>query len=421
MKNFFCIFLRLGTSLSKFLLILFFSRTVSPSDVGVYGLFLTSIAWATYVIGYDFYTINTREILSVSEHKRIILVRDQLVFHLLIYIIVFPMLLGIFFYKILPWQLMSIFYCLLIFEHLSQEGERILFTLSKQIFSNSVTFVRAGSWIYLIIIFSLLFKYKISLYTVLYGWLIGDVIGFLLVGMILRVSFNITNWTQIFSEKINWKWILSSAKKATVFFLSTMCLQGMMYLGFYTLKYNESYSSVGVFSYYSSILNVIPAFSFTGIFAFLIPELIVNAKNSNYRLYNATVRKMSIHTLGYILISGVFAAIGIYIVLAITNKTIYLQNLNIYWILLIASLFNVLAFIPHYILYSKRFDVALLSVNAFGFVISIFMNFILIKRYHLYGAAITMLIVYLFLFIGKLSVVLLNKKFFFSGKEIQLN
>ena len=117
-----------------------------------------------------------------------------------------------------------------------------------------------------------------------------------------------------------------------------------------------------------------------------------------------------IFTLGcFVIITGILASVGLFTVLAITNKIVYYNNLSVYWILLCAAICNVLAMIPHYILYAKCLDSLLLFSSILSVIASVILNFIMIKYCGIIGAAIAMLFVYLIMGGSKLIMVLIAK------------
>ena len=120
------LFLRAITILSKFALLIWLGRYMSLSDLGTYGILVTSIALSVQFLGMEFYIFNTREILGSDQAKRTILVRDQLAFHGLAYLLFLPVFSILFFINILPWSLIVWFYILVIVEHLSLEISRFL-------------------------------------------------------------------------------------------------------------------------------------------------------------------------------------------------------------------------------------------------------------------------------------------------------
>lgn len=61
--------IRGSTLASKFLLIFFLARFLEPSELGVYGLFAATIGYSLYLLGFDFYTYTTRELLKCDRSQ----------------------------------------------------------------------------------------------------------------------------------------------------------------------------------------------------------------------------------------------------------------------------------------------------------------------------------------------------------------
>ena len=49
---------------SKFLLIFILARFLTPAELGLYGLLAATIGYALHLLGLDFYTYTTRELLK---------------------------------------------------------------------------------------------------------------------------------------------------------------------------------------------------------------------------------------------------------------------------------------------------------------------------------------------------------------------
>lgn len=87
-----------GLSLTgKFLFVIFLAKHVTTEQLGEWGIFSTSIALSLYLVGLDFYTYSTRSILEYPEEERGALLRNQFVFYIISYIILFPLMSLLFF------------------------------------------------------------------------------------------------------------------------------------------------------------------------------------------------------------------------------------------------------------------------------------------------------------------------------------
>src|SRR5687767_9182158 len=93
------------TLVSKALLLFGLARYLSPADFGVFGLLVVTLELTMYAIGLDFYTFSTRELLRRPSSAVPRMLRDQLAFHGLTYVVVLPVLLCVFVFGMLPWDL----------------------------------------------------------------------------------------------------------------------------------------------------------------------------------------------------------------------------------------------------------------------------------------------------------------------------
>jgi hypothetical protein len=81
-----------GTTLcTRFLFVFFLARYVTPASVGYYGLFTATVSYALYLVGLDFYTYNTRELLRVPREQHGRMIRDQAVLAAGLYALFLPL------------------------------------------------------------------------------------------------------------------------------------------------------------------------------------------------------------------------------------------------------------------------------------------------------------------------------------------
>ena len=85
------LFIRGVTLGGKFIFIIFLAKNLTTDQLGEWGLFTTSIALSLYLVGLDFYTYSTRSLLEYPIEKRGAMLRDQMVFYLIGYAILFPL------------------------------------------------------------------------------------------------------------------------------------------------------------------------------------------------------------------------------------------------------------------------------------------------------------------------------------------
>lgn len=377
---------------------------MGPKELGDYGLITVSISVVIYILGADFYIYNTREILKSSQNRVPILIRDQFIFHLFLYVVILPLCLFLFVFNLVHWNYFLMFYLLLVSEHLSQECYRLLITLSKPLFANVILFIRNGIWIYILILLFVFLDKKIqSLNIILLLWFLGGMFSVILTLYGLKKL----DWSVIKNQPINWKWIKAGIWNSLIFLVSSICIQLIPFLERVVLKKFEGTEKVGIYTYYSNIANTVLTFIVTGVFTILYPKLIKSYQNGDFAEYKKIMRKISIFGGGGGLFLIILSIIGIQVVLLFSNNAIYYKNLHVYWILLFSVFMNILSYIPHYALYVRKVDKYIMFSALGSLIVSILFNIILVPLLGITGTAISNFLATTSLFI--LKIIFINR------------
>ena len=165
------------TIVAKFLLSILIVKNLGIYEMGVFGIFQTTATILIYVLGFDFYTFNTREILKENAKRLNYYITNQIAFHGLVYLIVLPMAGFLFLFGVVDLEYAIFFYGILIAEHISQELYRVLIVLKKSVIASIVLFVRSGFWIVVLYLFWSINDINKSLDTILFLWLVGALLS----------------------------------------------------------------------------------------------------------------------------------------------------------------------------------------------------------------------------------------------------
>lgn len=138
--------LRITTLATRFAFVFALAKFVDATQVGYYGLFTASIGFALYLVGLDFYTYATREIIRASAGQRGPMIKGQMVLSGGLYGVVLLVSLAVLCMTDWPSYLYWWFAPILILEYLNQEISRLLMALSQQVTASIVLFLRQGSW-----------------------------------------------------------------------------------------------------------------------------------------------------------------------------------------------------------------------------------------------------------------------------------
>lgn len=373
------------TLVSKFALLLFIARFLSPEELGVWGLVNATLAISLYILGLDFYVFNTREILAIEEPERVPLIRDQIVFHGLVYIAVLPLLLIVFFTNLISWQYIGWFYALLVLEHLSQESARLLATLSKSTMANLAAFFRSGAWVYVVV--SLMYNQDDlrQLPFIWSGWIVGVLSSMFLTVYALRNM----PWKDSIKIPIDWAWMLRGLKTSLPFFCATLSFIGVQYADRYFIQHFWGEAMVGVYTFYASISNVIHVFVFTGVIMILYPRIVSSYQKGQFVEYRALMKKMGTGIIGGAVVLSILAALLIEPVLSLVGKQVFVDYLDVFWIMLVAVMLLCVSYIPHYSLFVRNRDKAIVVSSLAAVVIGLLANAALVPEYGLKGAAIS--------------------------------
>lgn len=367
--------LRGVTLVAKFLLSLLIVKELSVSDLGSFGIFQTTIIIMLYILGMDFYTFNTREIIN-GKRQLSFYITNQFAFHGFLYVIFIPLSLFIFIYDIIDYKYLFYFYSILIFEHLSQELYRIHVSLKRSNLATFTLFLRSGIWIYVLL---LVWWYKNgSLDDVFLYWLIGALVSV--------IAGFITLKTQISFKSIDVSWILKGVRLSIPFFLGTVFYKIVEFSGRYFLDFYFDKTQVGIYTFFGGISNTIFVFVHSTVIIIMSPRLIESANKGINEFIGAYSNfKKSIIT--YCFVGAVLSSIVIYPVLLFIDKSELLRNIEVFFILLIGVVLFCLSYIPHYGLYSHNKDFFILKAAAITSVTNIGLNFLLIPKLGSMGAA----------------------------------
>ena len=357
------------------------------ADLGIYGLFHATIMIALYFIGFDFYAFNTRELIAGDIQKRLPLIRDQFIFHFFSYLIIFPLLISVFLYNIIPSTFIIWFYVILLLEHVSQELFRIFTAVSKSIFANFITFLKSGIWVYVLWVFWLtddhIFR---SLEHIWIAWSTGLAVS-CIAGLIYLFKLN---FGSIRNVPVNWQWIIKGIKISLPFFISTIAYKLIEFSNRYFIDFYLDKNLVGIYTFYNGIANLINIVIFTGIIMIIYPKLYEFYIKEQIEKFRIEVRKFTIFVSTGSIIMGILVIIFIGILLKLIGKEgIYTEYLGTYYILVISNVILNLSLIPHYLMYIRGKDKMIMYITLTGAIINIILNFILIQTIGIEGAALS--------------------------------
>jgi O-antigen/teichoic acid export membrane protein len=356
--------LRGTTLVSKFLLIFMLARFLEPAELGLYGLLTVSISYGLYFLGFDFYIFTTREILKAEPSGRGQLLKSQVALSLILYAIFLPLTIVLFGLELLPWWLLPWFMALLVLEHITQELNRLLVALHRQLVASWVLFFRAGAWCLAVVGVMFLNESSQELTTVLIGWIAGSSIG-MLIGVAVLWRIQMGGWR----KAVDWAWLTKGLKIALPMLIATLALRGIYTVDRYWFEALAGLDVLGAYVLFIGMCMALLGFMDAGVFTFLYPAMISAHANNNAGEFRQKFRQLALQTVALTGLFSICAWLVVHPLLQWLDKPLYLERIDLFgWLLLATGLF-VVGMIPHYGLYARGKDKALIVAHIAGFVV----------------------------------------------------
>lgn len=360
----FNVVLRSATLVSKFLLTFFIARFLNPSDLGLYGLIAASIGYALFLVGFEFYTYSTRELINAPQNEWGGMLKNQVVFYLFSYSFSLLLILIVFGGGWLPWDYLWWFLVLLLLEHLAQELNRLLVVMSEQLYASVVLFVRSGLWCLVVMGYMWVVPQHRDVSVVLWAWMVGGVIACSL--GLLRISRISTGRL---SGRIDWQWIRKGCFVALPFLFATLAMRGLFTFDRYWVKSIAGLDMLGAYVLYVGIANAIVSFVDSGVIVFMYPKILAYAKNRDSEAYFRSMKNLFVQTLIVYFVLAFISVICINYVLGWINNPVYSENVIVfYWLISAVGLFCI-GMVPQIGLYAFNKDRPIVLSHVFGFLV----------------------------------------------------
>jgi O-antigen/teichoic acid export membrane protein len=339
------------TLVSKFLLIFFLAHFLEPAELGVYGLLAATVGYSIYLLGFDFYTYSTRELLKRERQDWGALLKAQGALTLILYAMFLPLLSFVFINDLLPMSVFGWFFVLLILEHLNQELGRLLVAVSEQLCASLVLFLRSGVWA--VVVTGLMFyKPQMRDLDVVFGaWALGGLAA-LMLGIFRVRRMKLSGWRQ----KIDWAWIIKGLKVALALLIATLALRGVLTLDRYWFQELAGLQVLGAYVLFMGVSMALMSFLDAGIFVFIYPRLITAYQQKDAVGFRRGTLKLLLQTVGVSAAFMLIALLAISPLLVWLDKPLYSEQQGLFiWILLATGLYAI-SMVPHYGLYAQGRD-----------------------------------------------------------------
>jgi O-antigen/teichoic acid export membrane protein len=368
---------------AKLLFLVLAARHLSVEEMAIYGLMVTTVGIAVTLAGLEFYAFSIREILARDGPAQTICMRDQLVFHGIAYALLIPLCLPVFATGILPWSLLGWFLLLAIGDHISQEITRVLNALFRPVLSTFLFFIRSSAWALVIAALWFWRPETVSIVTILAAWTVGIVVSLgLAAGFFYRLDWRFTS-----ASPVNWVWIRRGVVVAAPFLVSAISYRITELADRYILHFLMDDRAVGVYSFYGTVANALPALLSATLSAMLVPRVIQAWQAGDHPRYRATLRSLTLGTVGLLVIAVPLVFVAVLVLQPYLGRPEYAAGLPTFGVLLVATAVAAAAQLPGVALYARGDDVQLLLAVLLAAVTNTALNFLLIPRLGMLGAA----------------------------------
>jgi O-antigen/teichoic acid export membrane protein len=349
------------------MLVFFIAKFLSLDQMAQYTFFSVIVSYALFVVGLDFYTFASRELLQVPHHKRGQIIKSHVIVLFYAYLLFSPVLLYFTSQKELLDNYIYWLIPILLFEHINQEISRLLISLSEQITSSVIIFIRQGIWPILVLIIMYIYPEMRNLESVLCVWffsgIIAAFIGYKKIVSLIPIDHEI---------EIDWDWIKKGLKLSSIFLISTLALRGFQTFDRIWIEHLSGVNALAAYALLYSIANMLNFILEALIFTFSFPKLLSFANQPNSEAYNSYLIKISIEALIIILIFSIVSIYMLDLILKWIDKPIFFSYSHIFPWILSAVIFNAISQIPQADLYSRGLDNSNFLSTVLPFILFIF-------------------------------------------------
>lgn len=358
------VFLRGLSMAGRFILIFSIAKLLTPAEVGVFGLMLATISFSVLLVGADYYAYAQRELLARPPELWSFVIQNQIKAQLILYCVLLPAQLVIFFYGLMDWQYASWFFALLLLEHIAQEINRLLVIMHKQFMASWVLFVRMASWVFFVIPLMVLYPEYQNLKTLYAAWLIGCAAA-IVIGLI-AVKKTVPIWCWQPTDKI---WLKKGFMVGGSFLLASISMKGLLTFDRYAVEALGNPDLLGVYVFYIGIVTGLYSVLDPAVFSFLYPRMLSSYQMHRKDEYQKAFKELMWSTLIISLLLAVFIWIITPYIINWIDKPIYTEHLESFGLLIFAGFMYAIGYIPHYALYAMKADKWIMSAHITSLVI----------------------------------------------------
>jgi O-antigen/teichoic acid export membrane protein len=366
--------LRGMTLTSRFALLFCLAKFLSPAELGEYGIVFASISYALFIVGFDFYTFSTRELMGKPKDEWPGLIKNHLAFIGACYVATLPLICA-FAYAAgaIPRSMILWFLLLLVLEHLAQEINRFLIAMGRPLLASIILFLRSGAWVFVCVAAMVWIPDHRNLTLVFKAWACGGGLAVALGAVALKPFYGSGS-----RHAVDFRWIGKGLKVAVPLLIGTLASRVLFTVDRYVERYVGGSELLGAYTFYAGIASALLAVLDASVISITGPQLIGAVRKGDRTAVSGVLREFGAMTVGITGVLILIFVISIKPIIALIGKPIYSEHLSTYFLLLAGSGIFCISMIPHYFLYAHGADRAIVAANLMGCVAFCFL-FLLVK------------------------------------------
>ncbi|WP_445373507.1 oligosaccharide flippase family protein [Photorhabdus tasmaniensis] len=388
--------LRALTLFSKFLLVILLAKLLSISDLGIYGLISAVIGYTIFIVGSEFYTYSTREMITQPKSEWLGMIRDQFIYYLIVYGVSIPFILIMFYSEVLPYQYIWWFCSILLFEHIAQEINRILISAQSQLLASFVLFIRQGLWCWIVIVVMWYFPDFRHLETVFLMWLIGSLTACTVGGVYIFRYDRISIY-----KNINWAWIRKGVMLALPMLIASVAVRGVFTFDRFFIEKIAGLELLGAYVLFASMASAVQSFLDTIVITFSFPRLTSLALAGRMDEFKKEMWVFSLKVVGCTLLLSFSCWLFSSVLLQWLSDEVYLKHINLLGALLFATIVYCFSLIPHMGLYALRYDKHIIYSQVVALIIFVLLSLVAVQMKDVMFVLLSMIISFICLFVWK--------------------
>lgn len=386
-------------AVAKFALALYTARYLGLSELGVYGLVVacTTILPAFSGLGTNDWIL--RKVAGEPAAKAVPLIATRLAMVLTFHAICQPIGFAINAYlgAPVPWPLAILIGAVAVMDHLIADASMMLLFRNHPLFSGVLSYLMNGFWPLIVIAAGLTFPVTRNLECLMLGWLGGLICAW--VALAIYVARK-GRWHNL---GLNWRAMRSGIGASIPFYLKDMSIATGLYLDRFLVSLFLGMELTGVYTFFWSVANMVHNLALTAVFQPHAARLVAAARTGKSH-FRAVLRRIEIITGGTAVMIALVLMAGVPLLLPYLNRPPLAAHLDVFNIVLLATLFRLASDSYNYVLLSLHHDRAMAIVSVAAVPLSAALYVLLIPRFGLGGAAFAYLVAAIASFVPRLLI-----------------